>query len=122
VASSWIVGCQGQSRREAIEILCEAPNRVDMSGSEPFAFLFYIGTNVTNEEIAQWYWHLGQDETVDYAQQLRDMAREEGISSCPFVELIEQHERRQRALDPPDVEVPVQPPGREAKSDSTGGP
>lgn len=78
-------GCAGQSRREALEIICETPNHVDMEdGREPFAVLHHIGSQVTNQEIGHWYVHALEDENIDYGQQLRDMASTEGVRSCPF--------------------------------------
>lgn len=69
-----------------MEIIGETPNHVDMSWAEPVAMLFYIGEEVRNPEVLEWYRHTGEDPDVDYAEQLRDLAGAEGIVACPLAD------------------------------------
>lgn len=87
----WSIdACSGhQSKNDAVRVICDIPDRIDMINGPVVAIPVYVGEHVSNREILDWYRTLGSRPPAFEAAELREMARAAGVERCEFADHLE---------------------------------
>lgn len=95
-----VLSCR-QTEQEGVELLCELPERFDLSDGtgEPFRVIAWLDGRLTNGEASAKHSEISLLSAGERAERMEMWARSVGVRSCPLAEWYRQEARRE-ALAP----------------------